>query len=116
MYNQESNNKELLDTNVFNDIIKAFDKMAYTRQVDNRKIFELNQKHLKEILYDDFFYENFFRNLSDENKKIFEQMLISENLEEYLNLREIYSTAERENRLINKQNLLNINMNEKNII
>lgn len=116
MYNQESNNKELLDTNVFNDIIKAFDKMAYTRQVDNRKIFELNQKHLKEILYDDFFYENFFRNLSDENKKIFEQMLISENLEEYLNLREIYSTAERENRLINKQNLLNININEKKIL
>ena len=110
-YDEEMTNYYHLDKNVFNVIINAFDKMTHKKQLNQRKIFEDNQQQLKEILEDEYFYKIFFLNLNSYNRTIFQQMLISENLEEYLSLRKLIKvtkkqTREYENTKILKENKL----------
>ena len=93
---QELGNLEMIEPGFVEPSITRI----YADKNYKKELFDNSKNFLIGILNNDLLYNGFFNGINYSNQKRFNQMLISENCEEYLLLRNIYDTKMKMNNKI----------------
>jgi len=92
IYNIQMNNYDLMN-DITNPIVSLLDyRLTYANKSNQKELFDDCKNFLTEVVSDDSAYEFFFNIINYSNQKIFNQIIISENKEEYTLLRKIYDS------------------------
>lgn len=91
-YDKQMDNYDIIKNNdLLNNSMSLLDKRVINSNPASKKeLFNDSKKFLMGIIESNSLYEGFFNDISYSNQKIFNQMIISENAEEYIILRDIY--------------------------
>ena len=89
-YNIQMNNYDLINK-ITNPIVSLLDyRLTYANKSNQKELFDDCKNFLTEVISNNSAYEFFFNSINYSNQKIFDQIIISENKEEYTLLRKIY--------------------------
>lgn len=100
-YDIQMKSYALINNNIYNNLMSLLDKrIIYADNNYKKELFDNSKNFLIDILNNDLLYNGFFNGINYTNQKRFNQMLISENCEEYLLLRDIYDTKMKMNNKI----------------